>query len=133
MVRLVLGLLINGAALWLADFFVDGISLIPFGDGGDANLVLSYLAVAAIFGIINAVIGNFIRIVAFPIYLLTFGLIALVVNGALFMLVASVTQQLGFGLVIADFWWGVLGAVVMSASNWLLGILLRPFITGSPL
>jgi putative membrane protein len=133
MVRLVLGLLINGVALWLADFFVDGISLIPFGDGGDANLVLSYLAVAAIFGIINAVIGNFIRIVAFPIYLLTFGLIALVVNGALFMLVASVTQQLGFGLRIEDFWWGVLGAVVMSASNWLLGILLRPFITGSPL
>jgi putative membrane protein len=133
MVRLVLGLLINGVALWFSDFFVDGISLIPFGDGGDANLVLSYLAVAAIFGIINAVIGNFIRIVAFPIYLLTFGLIALVVNGALFMLVASVTQQLGFGLVIADFWWGVLGAVVMSASNWILGILLRPFITGSKL
>jgi putative membrane protein len=133
MIRLVFGLIINGVALWLADFFVDGISLIPFGDGGDANLVLSYLAVAAIFGVINAVIGNFIRIVAFPIYLLTFGLVALVVNGALFMLVASVTQQLGFGLVIADFWWGVLGAVVMSASNWILGILLRPFMVGSKL
>jgi putative membrane protein len=133
MVRLVLGVLINGVALWLADFFVDGVSLIPFGDGGDANLVLSYLAVAAIFGVINAVIGNFIRIVAFPIYLLTFGLVALVVNGALFMLVASVTQQLGFGLIIEDFWWGVLGAVVMSASNWILGILLRPFMAGSKL
>lgn len=133
MIRLVFGLIINGVALWLADFFVDGISLIPFGDGGDANLVLSYLAVAAIFGVINAVIGNFIRIVAFPIYLLTFGLVALVVNGALLMLVASVTQQLGFGLEIADFWWGVLGAVVMSASNWILGILLRPFMVGSKL
>jgi putative membrane protein len=133
MIRLVFGLIINGVALWLADFFVDGISLIPFGDGGDANLVLSYLAVAAIFGVINAVIGNFIRIVAFPIYLLTFGLVALVVNGALLMLVASVTQQLGFGLEITDFWWGVLGAVVMSASNWILGILLRPFMVGSKL
>jgi putative membrane protein len=133
MIRLVFGLIINGVALWLADFFVDGISLIPFGDGGDANLVLSYLAVAAVFGVINAVIGNFIRIVAFPIYLLTFGLVALVVNGALLMLVASVTQQLGFGLEIADFWWGVLGAVVMSASNWILGILLRPFMVGSKL
>lgn len=132
MVRLVLGLLINGVALWLADFFVDGIYLIPFGEG-DANMVLSYLAVAAIFGIINAVIGNFIRIVAFPIYLLTFGLVALVVNGALIMLVASVTQQMGFGLVVVDFWWGVLAAVVMSASNWILGILLRPFISGSKL
>lgn len=127
MVRLVFGLLINAVALWLSDFFVDGIRLLPFGEG-DANLVLSYIAVAAIFGVINAVIGNFIRIVAFPIYLLTLGLVALVVNGALFMLVASVTQQLGFGLIVDDFWWGVLGAVVMSMSNWVLGVILRPIL-----
>ncbi|MFM2412417.1 MAG: hypothetical protein RLZZ587_750 [Actinomycetota bacterium] len=127
MIRLVLGLLINSVALWLSDFFVDGIHLLPFDDG-DANLVLSYIAVAAIFGVINAVIGNFIRIVAFPVYLLTFGLVALVVNGALFMLVASVTQQLGFGLIVDGFWWGVLGAVVMSMSNWILGVILRPFL-----
>jgi putative membrane protein len=127
MLRLVLGLLINSVALWSSDFFVDGIRLIPFAEG-DAYLVLSYISVAAVFGVINAVIGNFIRIVAFPIYLLTLGLVALVVNGALFMLVASVTQQLGFGLVVDDFWWGVLGAVVMSMSNWLLGVILRPFL-----
>ena len=127
MVRLVFGLLINAVALWLSDFFVDGIRLLPFGEG-DANLVLSYIAVAAIFGVINAVIGNFIRIVAFPIYLLTLGLVALVVNGALFMLVASVTQQLGFGLIVEDFWWGVLGAVVMSMSDWVLGVILRPIL-----
>ncbi len=127
MVRLVFGLLINAVALWLSDFFVEGIRLLPFGEG-DANLVLSYIAVAAIFGVINAVIGNFIRIVAFPIYLLTLGLVALVVNGALFMLVASVTQQLGFGLIVDDFWWGVLGAVVMSMSNWVLGVILRPIL-----
>jgi putative membrane protein len=127
MVRLVLGLLTNAVALWMSDFFVDGIHLIPFADG-DANLVLSYVSVAAVFGVINAVIRNFIRIVAFPIYLLTLGLVAVVVNGALFMLVASVTQQLGFGLVVDDFWWGVLGAIVMSMSNWLLGIILRPFL-----
>ena len=127
MVRLVFGLLINAVALWLSDFFVDGLRLLPFGEG-DANLVLSYIAVAAIFGVINAVIGNFIRIVAFPIYLLTLGLVALVVNGALFMLVASVTQQLGFGLIVEDFWWGVLGAVVMSMSNWVLGVILRPIL-----
>lgn len=127
MVRLVLGLLINTAALWLADFFVTGISLIPFGDG-QANLVLSYLSVAAIFGVVNAVIGNFIRIVAFPIYLLTLGLVALVVNGALLMLVSAATSYMGFGLIVDGFWWGVLGAVVMSMSNWILGIILRPLM-----
>lgn len=131
MLRLVFGLLINSAALWLADFFVDGISLLPFGEG-EANLVLSYISVAAIFGVINAVIGNFIRIVAFPIYLLTLGLVALVVNGALLMLVAAITPYVGFGLRVDDFWWGVLGAVVMSLCNWILGVILRPFLgTGS--
>lgn len=127
MLRLVFGLLINSAALWLADFFVDGISLLPFGEG-DAYLVLSYISVAAIFGVINAVIGNFIRIVAFPIYLLTLGLVALVVNGALLMLVAALTPYVGFGLRVDDFWWGVLGAVVMSLCNWILGVILRPFM-----
>lgn len=128
MLRLVFGLLINSAALWLADFFVDGISLLPFGEG-DANVVLSYITVAAIFGVINAVIGNFIRIVAFPIYLLTLGLVALVVNGALLMLVAGITPYVGFGLRVDDFWWGVVGAVVMSLCNWILGVILRPFLS----
>lgn len=130
MLRLVFGLLINSAALWFADFFVDGISLLPFGDG-ESDLVLSYISVAAIFGIINAVIGNFIRIVAFPIYLLTLGLVALVVNGALLMLVAALTPYVGFGLQVDDFWWGVVGAVVMSLCNWILGVIIRPFMGNS--
>lgn len=128
MARLVLGLLINTAALWIADWFVDGIHLVPFGPG-DPNLVLSYVAVSAVFGVVNAVIGNFIRIVAFPLYLLTLGLVALVVNAGLLMLVSEATPLMGFGLVIDDFAWGVVGAVVMSLSNWLIGIVLRPFMS----
>lgn len=127
MARLLLALIINTAALWIADSFVEGIHLIPFGLG-EANLVLSYAAVAAVFGIVNAVIGNFIRIVAFPLYLLTLGLVALLVNAGLLMLVSQATPYMGFGLVIDDFWWGVIGALVMSLCNWLIGIALRPFM-----
>jgi putative membrane protein len=128
MARLLLGLIINTAALWIADSFVEGIHLIPFGSG-EANLVLSYAAVAAVFGIVNAVIGNFIRIVAFPLYLLTLGLVALLVNASLLMLVSQATPYMGFGLVIDDFSWGVIGALVMSLCNWLIGIALRPFMS----
>lgn len=128
MARLVIGLLINTAALFIADWFVDGIHLVPFSEG-DPNLVLSYIAVAAVFGVVNAVIGNFIRIVAFPLYLLTLGLVAIVVNAGLLMLVSQATPYMGFGLVIDDFSWGVIGALVMSISNWLIGILLRPFMS----
>jgi putative membrane protein len=128
MARLLLALIINTAALWIADSFVEGIHLIPFGSG-EANLVLSYAAVAAVFGIVNAVIGNFIRIVAFPLYLLTLGLVALLVNAGLLMLVSQATPYMGFGLVIDDFSWGVIGALVMSLCNWLIGIALRPFMS----
>lgn len=128
MARLLLGLIINTAALWIADSFVEGIHLIPFGSG-EANLVLSYAAVAAVFGIVNAVIGNFIRIVAFPLYLLTLGLVALLVNASLLMLVSQARPYMGFGLVIDDFSWGVIGALVMSLCNWLIGIALRPFMS----
>lgn len=128
MARLILGLFINTAALWIADWFVEGIHLVPFG-AGDPNLVLSYIAVAAVFGVVNAVIGNFIRIVAFPLYLLTLGLVAIVVNAGLLMLVSQATPYMGFGLVIEDFSWGVIGALVMSLSNWLIGIVLRPFMS----
>ncbi|MEN9911186.1 MAG: hypothetical protein RLZZ441_754 [Actinomycetota bacterium] len=128
MARLLLALIINTAALWIADSFVEGIHLIPFGSG-ESNLVLSYAAVAAVFGIVNAVIGNFIRIVAFPLYLLTLGLVALLVNAGLLMLVSQATPYMGFGLVIDDFSWGVIGALVMSLCNWLIGIALRPFMS----
>lgn len=127
MVRLLLGLIVNSLALWISDLLVDGIGLVPFGSS-DVDVALSYATVAAIFGVVNAVIGNFIRIVAFPIYLLTLGLVALVVNGALLMLVAEVTPYLGFGLVIESFGWGVIGALVMSLCNWLIGVILRPFV-----
>lgn len=127
MIRLIFGLLINTAALWAADVLVDGIHLTPFGQGSQ-NLFWSYVAIAALFGVINAVIGNFIRVVAFPLYILTLGLVALIVNASLLLLVAAATPWLGFGLTVDGFWWGVAGALVMSMSNWLLGILLRPFL-----
>lgn len=128
MVRLILGLLINTGALFVADWFVEGIRIVPFADG-EPNFVLSYIAVAAVFGIVNAVIGNAIRIVAFPLYLLTLGLVAIVVNAGLLMLVSQATPFMGFGLIIDDFSWGVIGALVMSVSNWLIGIVLRPFMS----
>jgi len=62
------------------------------------------------------------------LYLLTLGLVALIVNASLLMLVSQATPYMGFGLVIDDFSWGVIGALVMSLCNWLIGIALRPFM-----
>lgn len=129
--RLIARLLINALALWLTTLLVTGVRVVPFEPGELLQTVLTYLIVAAIFGIVNAVVGNFIRIVAFPIYILTLGLIALVVNGLLLLLAAWITSLLGFGLEVDGFWWGVLGALVLGLISWLIGILTRPLIGGS--
>ena len=126
--RLIVKLLINSLALWLTTIIVVGVSIVPFAPGGTLELVLTLVLVAAIFGIVNAVVGNFIRIVAFPIYILTLGLISLIVNGLLLLLAAWLSSLFGFGLVVESFWWGVLGALVLGLISWIIGILLRPIM-----
>ncbi len=126
--RLFVKLLINSLALWLTTLIVAGVHVVPFTPGGTLEIVLTYLLVAAIFGIVNAIVGNFIRIVAFPLYILTLGLISLIVNGLLLLLAAWLSSLFGFGLSVDSFWWGVLGALVLGLISWLIGILLRPII-----
>jgi putative membrane protein len=129
MSRLLIRLIINAIALWLTTLIVPGVSVTAFPPGDTLAVVLTYLLVALIFGIVNGVIGNFIRIVAFPIYILTLGLIALVVNALLLLLVSWISGLLGFGLHVDNFFWaGVLGALVLALLSWLIGIVLRPFV-----
>src|SRR3954468_7609062 len=111
--RLIVRLLINAVALWLTTIIVTGVKVDPYPPGGTLETVLTFLLLAAIFGIVNGVIGNLIRIVAFPIYVLTLGLISLIVNGLLLLRVAWISSLIGFGLVVDGFWWGVLGALVL--------------------
>lgn len=127
--RLIVRLLINALALWLTTLIVEGVKIQAYPPAGQLEFILTLLLIAAIFGIVNAIIGTFVRIVAFPVYILTLGLIALIVNGLLLLLVGWIsTTFLGFGLVISGFWWGVLGAFVLGLISWLIGILLRPVV-----
>jgi putative membrane protein len=129
MARFLIRLIINTIALWLTTLIVAGVSVVSYGVEGDTvALVLTYLLVGLIFGLVNGIIGNLIRIVAFPLYILTLGLIALIVNGLLLLLVAGISDLIGFGLEVDGFWWGVLGAIVLGLLSWLIGILLRPLV-----
>jgi putative membrane protein len=128
MTRFVVRLLINALALWITTMLVAGVSVVAYEPNDTLAKVLTFLLVAGIFGVVNGVIGNFIRIVAFPIYILTLGLIALVVNSLLLLLVAWISDLIGFGLEVDGFWWGVLGAVVLALLSWLISIVLRPVL-----
>jgi putative membrane protein len=131
MKRFLVRVIVNALGLWLTTviigaFAANRVFVEPYAPGGVLETVLTYLLVAVIFGLVNGIIGNFIRIVAFPLYVLTLGLLALVVNSLLLLLVSWISTQIGFGLHIDDFWWGVLAAVLLGLISWVLSLFARP-------
>jgi len=127
--RFIFKVVLNAVALWLTTLIVAGhITIVSFGPEV-WQVVLTYLLVALIFGIVNAVIGTVIRVVAFPIYILTLGLISFIVNGLLLWLVHWISSLIGFGLeIVGNFWWGVLGALVLGILNGIFGLIFRPIL-----
>lgn len=123
--RFLLKVIINAVALWLTTLIVSGVTVHPYADDSTAT-VLTYLLIALIFGVVNAIVGTVIRVVAFPLYVLTLGLISLVVNALLLLIVSWISDAMGFGLHVDGFWAGVLGALVLGIIAWLIGLVLRP-------
>ncbi|HEY1106909.1 phage holin family protein [Agromyces endophyticus] len=123
--RFLVKVIVIALALWLTTLIVSGVNVVPYDDTELAT-VLTYLLVALIFGLVNAIVGTFIRVVAFPIYVITLGLISFIVNGLLLLIVDWISDLMGFGLVVDSFWWGVLGALVLGLISWLIGLVVRP-------
>jgi putative membrane protein len=131
MIRFLVSTSINALALWVATTLIPAIILTPYGGDGFWQTLGSYLVVGAIFGFVNAIITPIIKVLAFPLYLLTFGLIAFVINGALLLFVAWLSSQIGSdiftiegftseGLSIESMGWAILGAAIISIAS-LLG------------
>jgi putative membrane protein len=128
MKSLLLSTVINAIALWLTTVMMpDNIRIIP-EDQQTLGYVLTLAFVALIFGVVNGTIGRALRFLAFPLFVLTLGFMALVVNALMLLFVAWLTQVLGFGygLEVAGFWPGFWAAIVLSLVSWILGLILRP-------
>lgn len=125
--RFIIRVVVNAFAIWVVTL-IDPlrVDVTPFAPGETLQIVLSLLAVAAVFAIVNSVIGTVLKILAFPLYILTLGLISLIINGFLFWLTGWFTEWWGWGLTVESFWLGVLAALVISIINWIFGIILRP-------
>ncbi|RLP75265.1 phage holin family protein [Mycetocola tolaasinivorans] len=121
-----LRLISNAIAIWLTTLLLSGVTVRPFADDEWWQIGLSYLAVAFVFALVNGILGTIVKIVAIPLYVLTLGLISFVINGALLLVVASVTEWFGFGLRVENLGWAILGAVVISIINAIIGAILRP-------
>lgn len=110
--KLLLRLAVNGLAIWLASLLLDGISMsLP----GDTLQAVVYVAVVAVvFTLVNTIVQPLAKILSLPLTLLTFGLFALVVNALMLLLTGYITQQVGYGLQVDNFWWALAGSIVIS-------------------
>ena len=73
------------------------------------------LALAVIFGVVNGLIGPIVRILAFPLNLMTMGLIGFVINGGLLLATAYVANSTGFDLQVGDFPPGITAETIVAA------------------
>jgi len=115
-VRVLLRLLINAAALWVATQMVRGISF-----SGDWRLLL---LVALVFGVLNVLVRPILIILTFPFLLVTLGLFTLVLNAFMLWLTGVLSETLGLGFYVRDFWAAFFGALVVSLVSFALSVFL---------
>jgi putative membrane protein len=116
---------LTGLALWVVTKVVSGIEFV----GGDTTLqrVGIILVVAVIFGLVNAVIKPIVQLISIPLYILTLGLIHIVINALMLWITSWITENTThWGLYIDDFWWtAIWAAIVLSIVSWALSLLTR--------
>jgi putative membrane protein len=116
----VIQLLINAAALYVAQLIVDGVDF----DFSQPNAWLEFAIVALIFGLVNTFLKPVLRLLTLPITVVTLGLFLLVLNALLLLLVGWISTELSLGFTVDGFLSAVLGAIVIS----LVGLLLSMVI-----
>jgi putative membrane protein len=113
---------VTGFALWVVTLIVPGLSFVG-GDTTWAKIGIIFV-VAVIFGLVNAIIKPIVQIVSIPLYILTLGLIHIVINALMLWITAWITRHTThWGLQLDDFWWtAIWAAIVLSVVSWLLSL-----------
>ncbi|GAA3754936.1 putative membrane protein [Spinactinospora alkalitolerans] len=115
----IIRIIVNAVALWAAVLLVDGIDV---GTDSVPEQILVYLVVGAIFGVVNAVIKPIVKTVGCAFYILTLGLIALVVNALLLLLTGWLAGLFDLPFSIDGFWPAFWGAIIVAVVSWLLSL-----------
>jgi putative membrane protein len=119
--KYLLHVLVTAVALAVAVWLVPGIELLTASDG---KRVLTLVVVALIVGVVNAVIKPIVKTIGCLFYILTLGLIGLVVNGLLLWLASWAAGKLTLPFHINGFWPAFWGAIIVGVVSWVLGLII---------
>ncbi len=113
--RVVIRILINAAALWVAIELLDGFN---FDYEGEAWV--GFLVIALILAVVSTVVKPILTVLSFPAVVLTLGLFLLVVNAVVLAIAVFVSDALGLALSSDGFGWTFLAALIISLVSWAL-------------
>ncbi|MBC2865855.1 phage holin family protein [Streptomyces mexicanus] len=111
----------NAGALAVAVWLLDKITLT--GDG-TAKKAGTLVVVALVFGLVNWLVKPVLKVLTFPLFVLTLGLITLVVNALMLLLTSWVCGKLQLSFHVEGFWTAVVGGLIVSVVSWALHMVL---------
>ena len=116
MMRFLVRILANALAIYLAAYFVIGFDF-PH-QAQDWKLLLLAGLILALF---NAILKPIIKLVSFPLIILSLGLFTLIINIALLWLLSQFIPQ----LTISGFWAYFWGTLIISLINWVVELFIK--------
>jgi putative membrane protein len=119
--KFVLWLVVNAAALGVAVWLFDGITLTADTTG---SRIVTLLVVGAIFGVVTSVVRPIVNVLSIPLIVLTLGLFLLVTNALMLLLTSKLADTFGLDFHVDGFWTAVFGAIVISIASMVLEALL---------
>ncbi|HEY3311691.1 MAG TPA: phage holin family protein [Anaerolineales bacterium] len=118
MVRFFLRWLINAVALYAAVAFVPGIH-------PQSGNWLSFIWLGLIFVLLNTLVRPVLKLLTFPLIILTLGLFTLLINTFMFWLVGTLGTNFAIGFTVDGFWPAFLGGLVVTVVNMILARIFR--------
>ncbi len=125
MTKFVLRLIINGVGLYVALLIMQGRGITL-----QSTNWLSFIWLALIFGLINAVLRPIVRFLTCPLLVLTLGLGTLLINTGLFYLAGLVGTRFGVGFTVSGFLPAFLGALIVSVVSFVLSLVFKEELRG---
>ncbi|MEV5237590.1 phage holin family protein [Streptomyces cinnamoneus] len=111
----------NAAALAVAIWLLKGITL---SGENTARKVVTLFLVALVFGAVNFIVKPVVKLLSFPLFILTLGLITLVINALMLLLTSWLADKLELAFHVSGFWSAFMGGLIVSVVAWAMHVIL---------
>jgi putative membrane protein len=121
MTRFLMSWILSGAALAAAAGLLG--EHMNIGNAADTTQerLVALAVVALVFSLINTFVAPVVKTLSLPFIIITLGLFLLVINALLLLLTDWIADKLDVTFYVESFGWAVLGAIVISIVNAILG------------